>query len=150
METWAVVFLGVIALAMLVQAGFLVALSLAGMKLARRLDALQAQIDQQIAPTLKNLERVSRNASEVSDLATIQARRLDLVLADTIDKVEETATLVQRLVVRPLRPVSHFVAVLKGLQAGVDVFLQLERRENPPPPPKSRGASAEDDEHLFI
>jgi len=146
METWGVVFLGAIALASLVQAGFIVALVVAGLKLGRRIDALQAQIDQQIAPTLKNLERVSRNASEVTDLATMQARRLDLVLADTIDKVEETASLVQRLVLRPLRPVSHLVAVLKGIRTGIDVFLHLERRESPPP--KSRGG--EDDEHLFI
>ena len=148
METWGVVFLGAIALASLVQAGFIVLMALAWLRLARRIDALQAQIDQQIAPTLKNLERVSRNASEVSDLATLQARRLDIVLADTVDKVEETASLVQRFVLRPLRPVSQLVAVLKGIQAGIDVFLHLERRESPPP--RRRGGSSEDDEHLFI
>ena len=149
METWGVVFLGVIALSSVVQAAFLVALALAGLRLARRFDALQAQLDQQIAPMLKGLERVSRNAAEVSDLATIQARRLDLLLADTIEKLEDTAAVVQRLVIRPLRPVSHFLAVLRGLRAGIDVFLQLERRESPPPgPPKGR--AAEDDEHLFI
>ena len=60
-----------------------------------------------------------------------------------------TAAIVQRLVIRPLRPVSHIVAVLKGLQAGIDVFLHLERRESPPPAP-SKGRTGEEDEHLFI
>ena len=149
METWGVVFLGAIAVSSVVQAAFLVALAIAGLRLARRLDALQTQLDQQIAPTLKGIEQVSRNAAEVSDLATVQARRLDLLLADTIEKVEDTASIVQRLVIRPLRPLSHIVAVLRGLQAGVDVFLQLERRESPPPAPSKR-RSAEEDEHLFI
>jgi len=149
METWGVVFLGAIAVSSVVQAAFLVALALAGLRLTRRLDALQAQLDQQIAPTLKSLEQISRNATEVSDLATGQARRLDRLLSDTLEKVEDTAAIVQRLVIRPLRPVSHIVAVLKGLQAGIDVFLQLERRESPPPAP-SKGKTAEEDEHLFI
>lgn len=149
METWGVVFLGAIAVSSVVQAALLVALAVAGLRLARRLDALQAQLDKQIAPTLKGLEQISRNAAEVSDRATVQARRLDLLLADTLEKVEDTAAIVQRLVIQPLRPVSHIVAVLKGLQAGVDVFLQLERRESPPPAP-SKGRAAEEDEHLFI
>jgi hypothetical protein len=148
METWAVVFLGVIALALVVQAGFLVALALAGLRLARRLDALQAQLDGQIAPALKGVERISRNAAEISDLATVQARRLDLLLADTIEKVEDTAAVVQRHVIRPLRPLVRLFAVLKGLQRGVDVFFELERRERGPAPTPRR--HSEDDEHLFI
>jgi hypothetical protein len=149
METWGVVFLGAIAVSSVVQSAFLVALALAGLRLARRLDALQEQLDHKITPTLRDLERISHNAADVSDLATGQARRLDVLLADTLDKVEDTAAIVQRLVIRPLRPVSHIVAVLKGLQAGIDVFLHLERRESPPPAP-SKGRTGEEDEHLFI
>jgi hypothetical protein len=148
METWGVVFLGAIAVATVVQAAFLTALAVAGLRLARRLDALQAQIDQQIAPALKGVERISRNAAEISDLATVQARRVDLLLADTIDKVEDTVAVVQRLVVRPLGPVANLLAVLRGVQAGIDVFLRLERAERPPA--SSRRGQAEDDEHLFI
>lgn len=148
METWGVVFLGAIAAAMVVQAAFLIALSVAGIRLAHRLDVLQAQIDQQIGPALKGVERISRNAAEVSDLATVQARRVDLLLADTIDKVEDTAAVVQRLVLRPLRPVAHLVAVLRGVQAGIDVFLRLERADRHPS--SSHRGQTEDDEHLFI
>jgi hypothetical protein len=148
METWGVVFLGAIAVATVVQAAFLVALAVAGLRLTRRLDALQAQIDKQIAPALKGVERISRNAAEISDLATVQARRVDLLLADTIDKVEDTVSVVQRLVMRPLRPVAHLVAVLRGVQAGIDVFLRLERADRVPP--SSRRGHADDDEHLFI
>jgi hypothetical protein len=148
MDNWGVVFLGLIAAAGLVQAGFLVAMALAVIRLTQRIDALQDKLDQQITPALESVERVSRNAAEISDLATLQARRIDLLLADTIEKVDDTVTVLQRLVARPLRPFSHVAALLRGLQRGVDVFLQLERKERVPAPEGRR--QGEDDEHLFI
>jgi hypothetical protein len=148
METWGVVFLGVIAVAMAVQAAFIVTMSLAIIRLAQRVDSLQDKIDRQIGPALEGLDRVSRNAAEISDLATVQARRIDLLLADTIERVDDTVNVVQRLVARPLRPVSHLLAVLRGVQRGLDVFLQLERKDRSSRPEGRR--SGEDDEHLFI
>ena len=149
METWGVVFLGIIALMALVQGAFLIGIAVFVLRVARALDALEARIDRQFTPALSNLERVTRNVAEVSDLATIQARRLDLVLADTIDKVEETVTLAQRLVARPLRPVANIVAVIRAVQRGLEVFLQLEEGDRAKGPPPRRQA-ADDDEHLFI
>jgi len=145
METWGVVFLGIIALASVVQAGFLIALAVYGRRLARRVDALQVKLDREIAPVLANFDRVGRAAAEIADLVTLQARRLDLLLADTIEKVEEATTAVQQLVVRPLKPIGAIVAFLKGLQRGMDVYFQLGRGGTP-----RRRAHSEDDEHLFI
>lgn len=147
METWGVVFLGIIALASLVQGAFLISLVVAGRRLSQRLDALQARIDRDITPALENLGRVSRAAAEIADLAALQARRIDLVLADTVEKIEETTTLVQQLVVRPLKPLAGLLAFVKGLQRGVDVYLQLDQPKRPGAP---RRRGAEDDEHLFI
>jgi hypothetical protein len=152
MESWGIFFLGVIALASLVQAGFLIGLAILGRRLGRRVDALQTRLDREISPALDNFNRVSRAAGEIADLATLQARRLDLVLADTIDKVEETTALVQRLVVKPLKPIGGMIAFLRGLQRGMEVFLQYDRAAAPdrrPPPPRRRGRG-EDEEHLFI
>jgi hypothetical protein len=149
MESWGVVFLGVIALASVVQAGFLIGLVLYGRRLAQRVEALQARLDREISPALENFNRVSRAAAEIADLATLQARRLDLVLADTIEKIEETTTTVQRLVVRPLRSIGGIVAFLKGLQRGIEAYFEFDRAVPPHhrPQPRRRG---EDDEHLFI
>jgi hypothetical protein len=147
METWGVVFLGVIALASVVQGIFLVGLMAFGRRLAQRIDALQARIDRDVTPALENFARMSRAAAEIADLATVQARRIDLLLADTIEKVEETTTVVQQLIVRPLRPLGSIVAFLKGLQRGLAVYRQLGR-ERDASPPRRRGR--EDEEHLFI
>jgi hypothetical protein len=152
MESWGVLFLGVIALASVVQAGFLIGLVVYGRRLARRVDALQVRLDREISPALENFNRVSRAAAEIADLATLQARRFDLVLADTIDKVEETTATIQQLVVRPLRPLGGIVAFLKGLQRGMEVYSKYNGPSAPSgarPHPRRRG-HGEDDEHLFI
>jgi hypothetical protein len=145
MESWGVFFLGVIALASVVQAGFLLGLVFFGRRLAQRVDALQARLDREISPALENFNRVSRAAAEIADLATLQARRIDLLLADTIDKVEETTATIQQFVVRPLKPIGGIVAFLKGLQRGMDVYFKFDRGT----PPRRR-VPGEDDEHLFI
>jgi hypothetical protein len=150
MEPWGIVFLGVIALASVVQAGFLIGLVLFGRRLARRIDELQAHLDRDVAPALENFTRVSRAAAEVADLATLQARRLDLLLADTIDKIEETTGVIQEFVVRPLKPIGGIVAFLRGLQRGMEVYRQLGRSTPSAPHPVPRRRSHEDDEHLFI
>jgi len=148
MEAWGVVFLGIIACSAAVQAFFLLGLLKSGRQLARRLDALQDRVDREIRPSLDNLSRVTRNLADVSDLAVLQMRRFDGVLADTVEKIEETTGLMQRVVLRPLTPFVELAALLKGLRRGIDVYHRLrgfDRRERP-------GARryGDDDEHLFI
>jgi hypothetical protein len=148
METWGVVFLGIIALAALVQASFLIGLAATGRRLAQRLDTLQARLDQELVPALENLGRVTRNVAEISDLATLQARRVDLMLVDTIEKVEDTTALLQRLVLRPLRPLSYGLAFFRAVRRGIDVYLRLSRHAAGDGTGRRR--HGEDDEHLFI
>jgi hypothetical protein len=149
METWGVVFLGIIALSSVVQGVFLVALMLFGRRLAQRIDALQTRIDRDITPALENLGRVSRAAAEVADLAALQARRIDLLLADTVERIEETTALVQEVVIKPLKPLANMLAFVKGLQRGLDVLLAAGPAGERPPEPRRRGRP-DDDEHLFI
>lgn len=149
MGSWGVFFLGVIALASTAQAAVLIWLMVFGRRLARRIEALQARIDRDITPALDNLGRVGRAAAEIADLAALQARRVDLLLADTVEKIEETTATVQQLVLRPLKPLAAVLAFLKGLQRGLDVYLQLdERRQRPTVSRRRHGL--EDDEHMFI
>jgi hypothetical protein len=148
MESWGVVFLGIIALGSLIQSAFLVRIALAGRELSRRLAELQERVDRDLRPTLENLSRVTRNLAEVSDVAVLQARRVDDLLADTIEKIEGTTSIVKQVVLRPLGPLMDVAAFFKGLRRGIEVYQTLrgfDRRERPP-----RGGYAEDDEHLFI
>ncbi len=148
MDTWGVFFLGILAFVALIQGGVLIGIAVFLLRVARRLEALDDRIDREIGPALADVKRVSGNIAEVSDLATIQARRLDLVLGDTIDKVEDTVTQVQRVIARPLRPVANVLALIRGVRKGLEVFSQLESRDRAPK--ASTRGNPEDDEHLFI
>ncbi len=148
MDTWSVVFLGIIAVASVVQSAFLIGLALEGKKLSRRVAEIQDRIEREIKPSLDNVSRVTRNLAEVSDLAVLQARRVDGLLADTIVKVEETTTLIRKVVLKPIGPLVDLAAFLKGLRRGLDVYQRLrgfERRER-----VDRRHDDDDDEHLFI
>lgn len=147
MDSLGVTFLGVIALASAVQAVFIVGLMLYGRRLARRLDEFQDRLEREIRPTLDGLTQVTRNLSEVSDLAVLQARRLDDLVADTVGKVEEATDLVRRVIVRPLGPLVEITAFFRGIRRGLEVFHQLRGVDN-----QRRGSSRRyvEDEHLFI
>lgn len=148
MSDWAVVFLGIIALGSLVQAAFLIGLTLQGRALGRRLADLQARVDREIRPSLENLSRVTRNLAEVSDLAVLEVRRFDGLLADTVEKVEDTTALLRKVILRPLGPLVDVAAFFKGIRRGIEVYQQLRGFDR-----SERGASRRyetDDEHLFI
>jgi hypothetical protein len=152
MDSVGLTFLGVIAVSSLVQAAFLIGLAVGGRRLARRIDAVQRRIDRDLQPTLENMSRITRNLAEVSDLATLQARRVDDLVADTIDKIEEATSLVRRVVLRPLGPLVDIAAFLKGVRRGLDVYRRLRGLESQgrASARRARDRYAEEDEHLFI
>ena len=150
METWVVVFLGLIALASLVQAGFLIGLMIGGRRVARRVDALSDRIDREIHPALDNLGRITRNLAEVTDIVTLQARRIDDVLADTIEKIEDTTDTIRRVIVKPLGPLVDIAAFFKGIRRGLSVYSQLRGLENQGRVRPPRRRQNDEDEHLFI
>lgn len=148
MSTWAVVFLGIIALASLVQAVFLVALAISGRRVARRLDELELRIERDLRPGIESLTRIARNLGEVSDLAVLGARRVDVTLADLLEKVEDATAQIRRTLIRPLGPLVDIAAFLKGLRRGLQVYQQLRDFDRPPRGTAQR--SYTEDEHLFI
>jgi hypothetical protein len=150
MSTWAVVFLGVIALASLVQATILVVLVLESRKLARRVDQLQDRWDRELKYSLEHLERIARNFAEVSDLAVLGARRVNEGVADVMERVEETTSLVRRMLIKPLQPLVDIAAFVKGLRRGISVYQQLRGIDGGSKRPARSYSDAAEDEHLFI
>jgi hypothetical protein len=148
MDSWGVTFLGIIALTSLVQAGFLIGLALSGRRLARRLDEIQDRFDRQLRPSLEQFARLSRNLAEISDIGVLEARRVDALVADTIDKIEEATDVLRKLVLRPLGPLADIMAFLRGVRKGLEVYRSLGGFESYRRRP-ARGYES-DDEHLFI
>lgn len=149
MDTWGVVFLGLIALSSLTQTVFLVRLAREGRKVAQRVDEIQERLDREIRPSIENLTRFTRNLGEVSEIVVLQMRRVDAVLADTAEKVQEATSALRSAVVKPLGPLFDVAAVFKGLQRGFAVYQQL-RGLHGATRAKGRTYPAVDDEHMFI
>lgn len=147
MSTWAVVFLGVIALGSITQTVFLVVLALQSRRLAAGVDELRVRLERDLKPSLESLSRITRNLAEISDLGVLQARRIDTALADTLDKVEATTEAIRRFVVKPFAPLAEIGAFLKGVRRGFEVYNRLRGFDK-----GAKGASRRyaEDEHLFI
>ncbi len=148
MNFWGVFFLGVIACSVLVQTAYLILIAQAWRRLSLRIDALQTQFERELRPAFDHISRLTRNLAEVSDSAVIHARRIDDLIADTVEKIEDTTSVLRRVILRPLGPLVDIAAFLRGIRRGIEVYQQLRGFE-------SRGKSstrryAEEDEHLFI
>jgi hypothetical protein len=147
MMTLAVIFLGVIALSSLIQAAFLIGLAREGRELSKRVLAMEQRFETEIRPTLQNLSRISQNFVEVSDIIGAQARRVDLFMADTVEKLESATNSLRDVVLRPLGPLVDITAMLKGFRKGLEIYRRLGGLDS-----ERKGASRryQDDEHLFI
>ena len=141
MTLWAEVFLGVIALATLTMAGIQVGLIVYGWTVAKRLNRLFDQVEQQLQPLAENLNAIARDAARVSALATGQVERMDRLVTDAAARIEQTASTVQDAVLRPLR---EGASILNGIKAVIDALRDTAKR-----PGTSRGRSDEEDA-LFI
>jgi len=141
------VLLGVIALSTVVQGVILVRIAWGGVRLSRRVQELQGRVEQEIRPTLDNLTRISRSVAEVSDIAVLQARRVEGIVTDALERVDHTRQAVRRLAERPIAAFYNVTAFVRGVRQGFHVYHRLGSFKA-----QSRGKSRRyrDDEHLFI
>ena len=69
MSFWAEVFLGVIALATFTMAAIQVGVIVYGLGVARRLDRMLTQVEQEMKPLADSLNSIARDAARISSLA---------------------------------------------------------------------------------
>jgi len=139
-NTWATVFLGVIAAATLMTAVLQVVLLVAGVSLVRRLGRFVDFVETEVKPIIGHIDAIARDASRAASLALAQVERADQLLSDTIQRFEQTLTTVQSLIVGALREGN---ALMMGFRAVMAAVRGFQRRQT------SR-RRAEDDEALFI
>ncbi|HEX6739521.1 MAG TPA: hypothetical protein VF310_14680 [Vicinamibacteria bacterium] len=141
------ILLAVLALSSLTQAGLLVGLAVGGRRLSRRVQELQTRVEGELQPAVESLARISRSVAEVTDLAVLQARRVEGAVSDTLERIDEARGQLRRALRRPVGMLGSVAAVLRGFRRGLDVYGQLGGLKA-----HSRGKSRryKDDEHLFI
>jgi methyl-accepting chemotaxis protein len=160
LEPLLTLFVGLTALAVLLQAGLLLSIYLMVRRVADQVEGSTKQLGELI-PSLRvvtsNLAKVSDDAVEIGNAARRQVERVDLLIGEVgqtvegqlekvdrlsrevTDRVNETVDLVQESIVRPVREVN---ALARGVGRGIDVLLNRKHR--------STIDQAHADEELFI
>ena len=143
------------AVAVIIQAGILVALFVVVRKTSGRVEKLASEVNTKALPLIETTQTllvdvkprvidIVANAEESARIARAQMERLDATVNDivdrtrlqviradelvnrTMDRVEETTDMVHRTVVSPIRQLSGLV---QGLSAGLEFFLGRKRRQ---------------------
>lgn len=141
MSFWAEVFLGVIALATFTMAAIQVGVIVYGVGVARRLNRLLSQVEQEMKPLAESVNAIARDAARISSLATGRVERIDRLVTDLTTRIEHTATTVQDAILKPLR---DGAALLSGIKAAMSVMREFTNRS------ASNGPRADDEDPLFI
>ena len=167
-DTWLILILILVGLAVLMQAGAMVGIWLTVRKFPEQIEGIRADVKQRLDPLTQSvteivansrdpLRTITANLAEISQLlqtrskdvdtlvadlvdkSRVQIQRLDQMVTGVVEKVEDTAAVVQRQVLVPVQEIS---AVIHGIRSGLE-FLFARRRA-------SSVTEATQDEQLFI
>lgn len=149
MHTLVIVFLAVIALTSLLQAGAAVAAAIAARQLGQRFDELEDRFERELRPGLAKVARVVGAAADLSDQALGHAERIDGAVAgaaervnDVVDRVargvqdgvvgsiEKVEGHARRRVRKAARPFARAAAIVEGFRRGVVVWREGSRRRS--------------------
>lgn len=134
------VFLGIIAVAVLVMAIIQVAAIVFAMSAARRIGQVADRLEQDLRPVMSNLQTITAEAARATSLATAQMERADRMFADLGRRVEQVMGGVPSLV----GSAGKGLAFLNGIKAALAALQELRRSSR-------RGTAHPDEEDaLFI
>jgi uncharacterized protein with PhoU and TrkA domain len=156
------VFVGLTALAIVIQMGVLIALFVVSKKISERLQSLSKEMEENLLPMIRDTkillaeaspkvwevledltvlsatarqdaELISSTANKITDRVRQQVVRADELVTRTLNRVEETTETVQQVIKSPIRQIS---GVLIGVAAGLAEFLgsrKLQRHKHAMP-----------------
>ena len=125
MDSLSLVLLGVIALASLLQAVSLVVIAREGVRMYRRLDDFAERVGRDLRPALADLERAGENFADVTEIAAAQARRVDRLVAEAVERIERATEILQDVILPSAGRLMAAAAAFRGIRRGL---LILRRR----------------------
>ena len=135
------IFLGVIAVSVLVMAGVQVVVAVLALRATERITRLTSQLEQDIRPVVANLQTIAADAARATAVAATQVERADRLFTDFAGRLDETLAAVQSTVLGATRGSGAWLA---GLKAALAVLRDLRQS------PGARSASVEEEDALFI
>lgn len=125
MTTTVVVLLGVMALASLTQAVFLVVLALEGRRLAHRVDAFQSRIGGEMRPILGEITRATENLAAASAVTVGQARRIDAMMTDVTSRLSDTQGLLRNVIIPTAMRLVSVTAAVRAVRRGLAMYRRV-------------------------
>ena len=111
-------------------------------RMAKRLETVVTRVEKDIQPIVERLTAVSEEAVRMSQLATQQVERVDLLFGDLSRRAEQTMVVVQQAIITPAR---ESAALFSALRSTFAAIRGLRGNGSGRPP---RGV--EEDDALFI
>ena len=133
-------FLGIIAVAVLVMAVIQVAAVVFALAAARRIGQVADRIEQDLRPVVTNLQAMTSDAARASRMAAAQMERADRLFTDISRRAEHVMAFIPSL----LGPAGKGFAFLNGIKAALAAIQELRRA------PRRGGAHPDDEDALFI
>jgi hypothetical protein len=125
MTTTVVLLLGVMAIASLTQAIFLIVLAVEGRRLALRVDTFQARIGGELRPILGEVTRATENLAAASAATLGQARRIDVMMTDVTGRLSDTQGLFRNLIIPTATRLVSVTAAVRAVRRGLALYRQV-------------------------
>jgi len=112
---WPVIWLGVIAISVALMALIQVVVLIAIARLALQAVRGVRELRSEIRPLIAKIDQMADDARTISGKAVMQAERLEVMLASTAARFDETLAAIHSVVTGPLRQGSAVVAAIKAI-----------------------------------
>ena len=128
MSDSAVVFLAIMAVALVVMAVAQIALLVVGLKLARQINTTTEGLRQDLRPLLEKAHHLTDEATRVTTLARLQVERLERTMAAAAQQLDTTVGIIQGFMSGPVRQGSAAIAAFKAV---LGVIRSVQNRKTP-------------------
>ena len=140
MSDWNDLFLGTIAVATLVMALVQIGAVVVATRVARQAQQTLTAVHREIRPLIAKASVVADEASRTAALASTQVQKIDRLVTDLSQRVDETAHIVQQAIVTPAREGVALLAAVRAALSALRGFSDLRRRSS----------RSEEEDPLFI
>ena len=125
MTTTVVLLLGLLALASLTQALFLIVLAVEGRRLAQRVDSFQSRIGGELRPVLGDITRATQNLASASAATLGQARRIDVMMTEVTSQLSDTQGLFRNLILPTSLRLVSVTAAVRAVRKGLALYRRV-------------------------
>ena len=125
MTTTVVLLLGLLALASLTQALFLIVLAVEGRRLAQRVDSFQSRIGGELRPILGDITRATQNLASASAATLGQARRIDVMMTEVTSQLSDTQGLFRNLILPTSLRLVSVTAAVRAVRKGLALYRRV-------------------------